>query len=79
MTWPQVYDGKFWKAAIADSYAINSIPAAFLVDGDTGEILATGGSLRGNDARENARRCPGEEGEAVRHTLAPCNPARGSA
>src|SRR5262249_54415286 len=25
MTWPQVYDGKFWKAAIADSYAINSI------------------------------------------------------
>jgi thiol-disulfide isomerase/thioredoxin len=47
MTWPQVYDGKFWKSAIADSYAINSIPAAFLVDGDTGDILATGGSLRG--------------------------------
>jgi thiol-disulfide isomerase/thioredoxin len=48
MTWSQVYDGKFWKAAIADSYAINSIPAAFLVDGDTGEILAMGGSLRGD-------------------------------
>jgi len=26
---------------------INSIPAAFLVDGDTGVILATGESLRG--------------------------------
>ena len=46
MTWPHVYDGKFWKADIAQAYGINSIPAAFLVDGDTGEILATGGSLR---------------------------------
>jgi len=48
MTWAQVYDGKFWKAAIADRYAINSIPAAFLVDGDTGKILAMGNSLRGD-------------------------------
>jgi thiol-disulfide isomerase/thioredoxin len=47
MTWPQVYDGKFWKAAVAEQYGINSIPAAFLVDGDTGEILAAGNSLRG--------------------------------
>ena len=49
MTWPHVYDGKFWKAEIAQAYGINSIPAAFLVDGDTGEILATGGSLRGGN------------------------------
>ncbi|MDB5305184.1 MAG: thioredoxin family protein [Phycisphaerales bacterium] len=49
MTWPQVYDGKFWKAEVADLYGINSIPAAFLVDGDTGEILANGGSLRGEN------------------------------
>jgi thiol-disulfide isomerase/thioredoxin len=47
MTWPQVYDGKFWKAAIAQLYGIESIPAPFLVDGDTGKILATGESLRG--------------------------------
>ncbi len=47
MTWPQVYDGKGWQAAIAQLYAVNSIPATFLVDGDTGEILASGGSLRG--------------------------------
>ena len=47
MTWPQVYDGKFWEAEIAKLYGINSIPAAFLVDGDTGEILATGDTLRG--------------------------------
>ena len=49
MTWPQVYDGKFWKAEVAQKYGINSIPAAFLVDGDTGEILAAGGSLRGDN------------------------------
>ena len=49
MTWPHVYDGKFWKADVAQAYGINSIPAAFLVDGDTGEIVATGGSLRGGN------------------------------
>jgi thiol-disulfide isomerase/thioredoxin len=47
MTWPQVYDGKFWQAEIAQLYGINSIPAAFLVDGDTGQVLAKGESLRG--------------------------------
>ena len=47
MTWPQVYDGKFWQAEVAQMYGINSIPAAFLVDGDTGTILAAGNSLRG--------------------------------
>jgi thiol-disulfide isomerase/thioredoxin len=49
MTWPQVYDGKFWKAAVADLYNINSIPACFLVDGDTGVILARDGQLRGGN------------------------------
>jgi peroxiredoxin len=45
MTWRQVADGKGWKAEIADKYAINSIPATFLVDGTTGKIL--GANLRG--------------------------------
>jgi peroxiredoxin len=47
MPWQQVYDGKFWQAQVADLYAVDSIPRAYLVDGDTGEILATGTSLRG--------------------------------
>jgi thiol-disulfide isomerase/thioredoxin len=47
MSWPQVYDGKYWQAEIAKLYNVDSIPRAFLVDGDTGEILATGESLRG--------------------------------
>jgi thiol-disulfide isomerase/thioredoxin len=49
MTWPQVYDGKFWEADVAKLYGIEAIPAAYLVDGDTGEVLAAGASLRGED------------------------------
>jgi len=48
MTWEQVYDGGYWKAAIAQKFAIDSIPAVFLVDGDTGKILATANDLRGD-------------------------------
>lgn len=47
MAWRQVYDGGGWQAAIAKLYVIRSIPAAFLVDGDSGEILAHGDELRG--------------------------------
>ena len=48
MSWRQIYDGKDWNAEIAQLYVIDSIPAAYLVDGDTGEILALEGSLRGD-------------------------------
>ena len=47
MKWPQIYDGGGWKAKIAQQFAIHSIPQAFLVDGDTGEILAAGDAIRG--------------------------------
>ena len=42
MTWPQIYDGGYWKAAIAVQYGVHSIPCPVLVDGDTGIILAAG-------------------------------------
>jgi thiol-disulfide isomerase/thioredoxin len=41
MAWPQVYDGGGWKAKVAEQYGIHGIPAAFLVDGDSGKIVAT--------------------------------------
>jgi peroxiredoxin len=47
MPWPQVYDGKYWKAEVGELYNVDSIPRAFLVDGDTGEIVGAGESLRG--------------------------------
>lgn len=46
MTWPQVYDGGYWKAEIAVLYGINAIPDMILVDGDTGRIVARGEQLR---------------------------------
>jgi peroxiredoxin len=47
MPWPQVYDGKYWKAALAVQYGVRSIPQPLLVDGDTGIILAEGHEARG--------------------------------
>ncbi|MFN7021677.1 MAG: TlpA family protein disulfide reductase [Phycisphaerales bacterium] len=46
MTWPQVYSAMGWKDPVAQTYVVQGIPAAFLVDGDTGKILAEGGDLR---------------------------------
>lgn len=49
MAWPQVYDGKFWDAAIAKKYGIRAIPQPILVDGTTGKILAEGMQARGSE------------------------------
>jgi serine/threonine protein kinase/thiol-disulfide isomerase/thioredoxin len=42
ITWPQVFEGKGWDSSIAKLYNVQSIPATFLIDGDTGRILSTG-------------------------------------
>jgi peroxiredoxin len=41
MTWPQIYDGQNWNAAVAVQYGVHAIPCPILVDGDTGKIIAT--------------------------------------
>jgi thiol-disulfide isomerase/thioredoxin len=48
MPWPQIYDGKYWDAEIAVLYGIQFIPQSFLVNGDTGRIVAEGDDLRGS-------------------------------
>ena len=55
MTWPQVYDGKSWQAAVAQLYGIESIPSTYLVDGDTGEILAADDALRGENLEKTLK------------------------
>jgi thiol-disulfide isomerase/thioredoxin len=62
MPWRQVYDGKFWQAEVADLYGVDSIPRAFLVDGDTNEIVATGQSLRGEQLEETIASALGKKG-----------------
>ncbi len=45
VTWPQVYEN---AEKIAAAYGVTGIPAAFLVDGDTGEIIAQGRDVLGH-------------------------------
>ena len=40
MSWPQIYDGGYWKAAVASLYGVHAIPCPVLVDGDTGTVIA---------------------------------------
>ena len=47
MPWPQICDGKFWDAEVAKQYSVDSIPRAFLVDGNSGLIIAAVSQLRG--------------------------------
>ena len=48
MPWRQYFDGKYWQNDLAVKYGIQSIPAAFLLDGN-GKIIAKGDSIRGED------------------------------
>ena len=45
MPWPQVYQG---AGEIAADDGVDGIPAGFLVDGDTGAVLASGDDVRGD-------------------------------
>jgi peroxiredoxin len=40
MHWNQIFDGKYFDAAVAKQYGIHSIPHLLLIDGDTGRIIA---------------------------------------
>lgn len=47
MPWPQVYDGKFWQSEIGQLYQVEGIPFMLVVDGTTGNIIAS--NVRGED------------------------------
>jgi len=52
MPWPEIYDGKFWEAAVAKQYGIRAIPCPVLVSGDTGgEVIAAGASALGENLK----------------------------
>jgi thiol-disulfide isomerase/thioredoxin len=63
MSWRQIYDGGGWQAALAVRFLVTAIPAAFLVDGDTGEILASEGMLRGDALRTAVERALRDRGK----------------
>lgn len=45
--WPQIYEGKLWDTELGTMHDVSGIPFVLLIDGDTGEILATARKLRG--------------------------------
>ncbi len=47
MPWPQIFDAKMWRGDLAQLYYVQEIPTAYLVDGDTGALLAGGKELEG--------------------------------
>jgi thiol-disulfide isomerase/thioredoxin len=50
MTWDMCLSKNEFKGKIPELYGIQFIPSAFLVDGDTGQIIAgAGGALRGEN------------------------------
>jgi len=53
MPWPQYFDGKYWKNEISTQYAIDSIPAMFLLDQD-GKIVST--NARGEQLEKEVKR-----------------------
>jgi peroxiredoxin len=65
MSWPQICDGQGWKCAIAQSYGVRGIPSYWLIDGDTGLVVATSQDLRGAALRGTVERCLANLGKAV--------------
>ncbi|MBM4005106.1 MAG: TlpA family protein disulfide reductase [Planctomycetes bacterium] len=47
MPWAQIYEGKMWDTTLGEIYDVSGIPFVLLVDGDSGEIVATVRNLRG--------------------------------
>jgi peroxiredoxin len=48
MPWPEIYEGKNEENSYAKLYGVVGIPHSFLVDADTGKILATGDDAEGD-------------------------------
>jgi hypothetical protein len=47
LPWTQIYEGKGWETELGKQHDVSGIPFVLLVDGDSGEILATARELRG--------------------------------
>ena len=49
MPWPEIYDGKWMQADVAQLYFVHITPTVLLVEGGTGTVLASGADLRGKN------------------------------
>lgn len=65
MVWPQLYDGKNFSTPMFQLLGLGGIPSVFLVDGDSGKILAQDEELRGKTLAETLERVLAEKGKAA--------------
>ncbi len=65
MSWPQVCDGTGWQGEITKLYGVRGIPSCWLIDGDTGRIVASGFDLRGGALRGTVEKALGSLGTAA--------------
>lgn len=63
LPWDQVYEGKGWETKIGNQHDVSGIPFVLLVDGDTGQILATARELRGSGLSKFIGKALGEESD----------------
>ena len=47
LPWSQIYEGRLWDTTLGKLHDVSGIPFVLLVDGDSGEILASARELRG--------------------------------
>ena len=64
MTWDQIADGKYWNAEVAQTYGVEAIPQAYIIDGDTGMILAQGDEIRGDQLLPAVQKALAAKGKA---------------
>ncbi|WP_395739591.1 redoxin domain-containing protein [Prosthecobacter sp.] len=66
MVWPQVCDGEGWQGRIVRQYGVRGIPSCWLIDGDTGNIVATSVDLRGANLRGTVEKALANLGKEVK-------------
>ena len=54
--WEQIYNNLMWSGDLCQLYYISKTPTAFLIDGDTGKILASGLDLTGDQLEITLKR-----------------------
>ena len=79
ITWPQICDGESWQGGIVKQYGVHSIPSCWLIDGDTGRIVATTAHLRGEALRGTVKQALANLGKEIplvtEHAAEPAPPA----
>ncbi|WP_294397446.1 redoxin domain-containing protein [Prosthecobacter sp.] len=71
ISWPQICDGGSWQGDIVKQYGVHGIPSCWLIDGNTGLVVATSVDLRGEALRGTVARALVKLGKNVPKDMVP--------